>query len=800
MMKRIILFVIVALIAACTTQTTTPTSIPPDTLTPAPLPQGKTIIITSTSDSGLGSLRQALLDAQPYNTITFDPTVFPPNAPTTIAVMTELPHIQVSNLTLDASNAGVILDGGQVTGEWVAGLQIVSSEANTILGLQISHFPGPAIAISGDAKHNVVGGDRSLGTGSFGHGNMFNDNANGINLSTDGTMLNTITGNLIGTDAIGLDGLGNRRSGISISEGAHGNIIGPDNIIAYNGGCGIEVVGPDSSGNTLTQNSIYDNNEVGICLLGGGTALDVPIIVDFDLAGGFMSGTTCANCRVEIFSDSNDEGAIYEGQVVADSSGVFTFNKGSAFTNTNITSTATDANGNTSGFSRPVGLAIRVVTLQEGNSLPKEHLLTKPSSQLVADTRIAGTGLYSSNIWNDIPNLEYLVNDFIDMGVKRLDTSMQEVEEPIDWNKPEYEIFPEYDQFIDALNENGVAANYMLHFWDKDGLAGGEELSTPRFKSEEQILDFLDYVRFVVSHFKGRIQYYTLWSEPDACGGSGIKCIEPLDYIELARRTIPVIRQEDPQAMVVTGPNVLYFDREYLFTVLGSDVASMFDVISWHGIYDPSPNSEFYGNYYYEYPTIVEEIKQTASANGFEGEYWSTEQTWCSEEFPTCHPPDQPWGMSKTDKIAAKYLARGYVMHLGMDVGVGWGSLESTSQPWTYPTLRILNTIMAGTTPTSLSVDIEKEPTSTVTYAFALPNGDELFALWTDGTAVDDDPGVITTLTFRGLNAGKIVGLDVLYGFEQKLITETENGNLVISNLLIKDYPIIIKLIDTTAP
>ena len=54
-------------------------------------------------------------------------------------------------------------------------------------------------------------------------------------------------------------------------------------------------------------------------------------------------------------------------------------------------------------------------------------------------------------------------------------------------------------------------------------------------------------------------------SEPDACGGSQIKCIEPLDYIELARQTIPVIRQEDLQAQVVSAPNVLYFDREYLF-------------------------------------------------------------------------------------------------------------------------------------------------------------------------------------------------------------------------------------------
>lgn len=39
------------------------------------------------------------------------------------------------------------------------------------------------------------------------------------------------------------------------------------------------------------------------------------------------------------------------------------------------------------------------------------------------------------------------------------------------------------------------------------------------------------------------------------------------------------------------------------------------------------------------------------------------------------------------------------------------------------------------------------------------------------------------------------MGKDVLIGFEQELIIETKNGNLVIRNLLVKDYPIILRLI-----
>jgi photosystem II stability/assembly factor-like uncharacterized protein len=220
---------------------------------------------------------------------------------------------------------------------------------------------------------------------------------------------------------------------------------------------------------------------------------------------------------------------------------------------------------------------------------------------------------------------------------------------------------------------------------------------------------------------------------------------------------------------------------------------TMVDVIQWHGIYDVLPNSEFYGNYYYEYPTLIEEIKQTASAHGFNGEYWGTELTWSSEEFPAGHAPDQPWGQPKTDKEAAKYYTRAILMQLGMDVGVGVKTWEQPNTPWTYPTIQNLYTLMAGTTPTSLTVNIESEATNIMSYGFTLPNGDMLFTLWTNGEAVDDDRGISTTLTFPGLSGQKVVGIDVLNGFEQQLITSDEDSNLVIRGLLVKDYEIIVR-------
>ena len=439
------------------------------------------------------------------------------------------------------------------------------------------------------------------------------------------------------------------------------------------------------------------------------------------------------------------------------------------------------------------------VLIQAGNSQPKFQFVPRSSDQVVADIRL-GAGAYGSYTWGDLPHLDSLLNDFIEYGTWRLDTCVDEVEEPIYWEYNNEEEFPEeYDQFIDGLNENGVAVDYFLHFWDKTGHANGEELSTPRFQSEEQIQDFLDYVRFVVSHYTGRVQYYTIWSEPDNC--PGIKCIKPEDYINLVRRTVPIIHEEDPQAKVSIAPNVLFFARGYLSQILESDIMTMVDVIQWHGIYNVLPNDPFYGDYYYQYPAIVEGIRETAAAHGFEGEYWATEISYSSEEYGE-DPADSEWGVPSTDMQAAKYCLRAIAMHLGWDIGVAmstWLPTVPETAPTTHRTTSNLYKVLVGARPMSLAFQIENKPGNTLNNTFKMPNGDTLLALWTHGEAVDDDPGVGTTLTFPSLSAQKVIAIDALNGFEQELIIEVENGNLVIRDIFVRDYPIILRILKPEA-
>jgi len=65
-----------------------------------------------------------------------------------------------------------------------------------------------------------------------------------------------------------------------------------------------------------------------------------------------VSGTTCPECIVEVFSDAEDEGRVYEGYAIADGNGNWTWTGSPS--GPYVTATATDEAGNTSPFSAPL--------------------------------------------------------------------------------------------------------------------------------------------------------------------------------------------------------------------------------------------------------------------------------------------------------------------------------------------------------------------------------------------------------------------------------------------------------------
>ena len=401
--------------------------------------------------------------AQSADVIGFDPKVFQPAQPATIALTETLPSLTSGKDTIDGANAGVIIDGGDQEFNCLA----IESAENAIRGLQMQNcltallltdtasanvIGGPkaeernvisdnSVAIEIDGSGNVIQGnylgtdpsgtashpnamegiwigpggrDNVIGGSGAGEGNLISgnalyglnigganatgnvvkgnligvdvsgekklqnryglvlsagsqrntiggtepDDANVISGNQSGGMLirgadtadNVIIGNMIGTDRKGATKLGNGTA-IWLLEGAHGHVIGGTeggqaNVIAFSGIVGIQVEGVDTVGNTIRGNSMYSNAQQGILSVDGGNAGLAPPSLT---AANPVSGTACAGCIVDVYSDDADEGRIYEGSTAADANGSFAFDKKTS--GPFVTATATDSHGNTSSFS-----------------------------------------------------------------------------------------------------------------------------------------------------------------------------------------------------------------------------------------------------------------------------------------------------------------------------------------------------------------------------------------------------------------------------------------------------------------
>ena len=238
-----------------------------------------TCTVTSTANSGSNTLRACLDNQAAGNLITFSPTVFPPAAPVTIRIGPDpLPWVSKGNITIDASNAGVILNGSNVTGMWKTGIGI-NSNNNTVRGLQIINFP---IGINILGHNNLIGGSRLVGNGPIGQGNVVSGSTqDGIAIYL-GAHDNRVLGNLVGLNAAGTAANPNQWAGIAINQSPN-NIIGSlnpgeDNIISANYGEGINLYGYDTLNTRVIGNKIgtdkngnlnLGNHNVGLYLQSG---------------------------------------------------------------------------------------------------------------------------------------------------------------------------------------------------------------------------------------------------------------------------------------------------------------------------------------------------------------------------------------------------------------------------------------------------------------------------------------------------------------------------------------------------
>ena len=263
-------------------------------ITPADsIPFSVKLIVLNTSDSGPGSLRNAILLANVHggnDVITFS---LPFEGSRTISPATSLPSLD-DPVVIDATASGVCTGAPTVQIDGAsAGLShgfTVNSPGTVIRGLSITGFaPGFAgifigggfgsavecnyigltptgavapnydgVRISGSAN-NVIGGDtavkRNVITGNTNIGVAINgptpDSSAGFILQT------VVRGNFIGLDESGTLDRGNGGNGVAITNAQLNTVAG--NVISGNGGEGIGIYGFRSTGNIIQGNYVGTN-------------------------------------------------------------------------------------------------------------------------------------------------------------------------------------------------------------------------------------------------------------------------------------------------------------------------------------------------------------------------------------------------------------------------------------------------------------------------------------------------------------------------------------------------------------
>jgi trimeric autotransporter adhesin len=245
------------------------------------------------------------------------------------------------------AEAGNVVSGNTATGILVRGVS--PAVQGNYLGTNsegTAAIPGTSTAI---IVYQAVGA--TIGGTMPGAGNLIS--GVGIGVRIDDSTNTQVVGNLFGTGADGSTPIPNDAA-VFIHDMASNNTVGGTtagaaNIIAFSEVDGVLLDGttPPVRGNAIRGNSIYSSGERGIHLRNDPNDNLAPPTI---LGIGPLHGTSCAPCAVDVFSDADDEGRVFEGSVFTND-GNWTFN--GPVSGPHVTATNTDMSNNTSEFSAP---------------------------------------------------------------------------------------------------------------------------------------------------------------------------------------------------------------------------------------------------------------------------------------------------------------------------------------------------------------------------------------------------------------------------------------------------------------
>ncbi|MBI3733342.1 MAG: hypothetical protein HY259_07785 [Chloroflexi bacterium] len=231
-------------------------------------------------------------------------------------------------------------------------------------------------------------------------------------------------------------------------------------------------------------------------------------------------------------------------------------------------------------------------------------------------------------------------------------------------NEPYRDAWAKYDRIVEQARARGIQIIARLSTppaWSrKDGEARGA------FAPPDNLNDYGDFVAAVISRYKGRVQYYQIWNEPNVYPEWGEQEISPEGYVELLKVGYARAKQADPQSVILSAPlaptielgprnlnDLLFLQRMY-----DAGAKDYFDILStqdyglWSGPTDRRMRPRVLN---FSRPVYIRDIMVQ---NGDEHKaIWASEVGW--NAIPKDHPAFPNFGRA-TDEQVARYLPQAY--------------------------------------------------------------------------------------------------------------------------------------------
>lgn len=389
------------------------------------------------------------------------------------------------------------------------------------------------------------------------------------------------------------------------------------------------------------------------------------------------------------------------------------------------------------------------------------------------------------------------------------------------------------DKVVDNLIQRGLKPWICLCYGN--GIYGGDAANVfgavgcPPIHTAEQKKAWENYVKETVSHYKGKVDTFEIWNEPDGkwCWKHGVN---PTELGEFSRDTAIYIKEANPDAEVIGGV-VCMRDLHYINEALKTGMGKVIDAISFHEytayeelVFERVASLSALGKLYNPDMKIVQgesgSQSKSVGAGALHSGAWTQRKqakqllrhtmadlmTECQfTSYFSCM--DMIEALNGKVGDVASYLDYGYFGVLGAEFDENGRSTGEYTPKESYTALSNICSLFSDEVEScslpilfkpeeSLRIfDTDLKERDTINASFKKPNGSKAFVYWHPSSIMTGDFESTVTLQVAGIT-DEMKFIDMLtgdvYEIPEDMIERSSDDCFTIKHLPVKDYPMVI--------